>query len=136
MLCATARCESDAELIGVPLQAQFARRRHVAENRRRGDDRGACKIAFAAKAHTVLPVSIERRDGALARVQRVGALAETRAAPRLTDLSANRAEHGGDRLAVEPRIGALDLTGHAARARKDHEFLRRLRRALLSRGSD
>ena len=77
---------SHAVFLGVPLEAELGRRRHVADQRRGGDDGGAGEVAFAAESHAVLPVAVERRDRALARRQRVGALAEARAAPRLADL--------------------------------------------------
>src|SRR5204863_1902127 len=35
------------ELLGIPLQAELARRRHVADERRRGDDGRAREISFA-----------------------------------------------------------------------------------------
>src|SRR6476661_7639198 len=94
---ATARRESDAELIGTPFQAELARRRHVADERRRRDDGGTRQEPFAPDSHPVLPVAIERRDGALTLLQRVGSLAEARPAPRLADFAADGAEHIGDR---------------------------------------
>src|SRR5207237_7900273 len=141
MLCATTRCDSvvigsDAELFGVPLDSELARRRHVADDRRGRHDGGAGEITFAAKAHAVLPVAIERGDRALAGVERVGPLAEAGAAPRLPDLAAHRPKDIGDRFAVEARIGPLDLLRYAAGSGKDHEFLRGLRGALLPRGTD
>src|SRR5262252_704252 len=69
---------SDAELFRIPLEAELVRRRHVTDDRGRGDDRGAREVAFAADAHAILPVAIERRDRALAGVQRVRPLAEAR----------------------------------------------------------
>src|SRR6266850_714553 len=82
---ATARCESDAELIRIPVEAEFARRRHIADERRGGDDGGAGEIAFAAEPHAVLPVAIEGGDRALTLRQRIGSLAEARSAPRFPD---------------------------------------------------
>src|SRR6266852_2394073 len=67
---------SHAELLCVPGEAQFARRRHVTNQRRRGDDDGAGEIAFAAEPHAVLPVAVERRDRALSLLERVGTLSE------------------------------------------------------------
>src|SRR5579871_3329583 len=127
---------SDAELIRVPFQAELARRRHVAYQRRGGDDGGAREISLAAEAHPILPVAVERRDRALPFLERVRALTETRSAPRLTNLAADRAEHVRDRLAVEPLIGPLDLLRDAARSREDDERLRRLLRAALARRAD
>ena len=49
-----------------PGEAELAGRRHVAGERRGGDDGGAREVAFAAEAHAVLPVAVERRDRALA----------------------------------------------------------------------
>ena len=48
-------------------QPQLSRRRHVARERRGGDDGGTREVAFAAESHPVLPVAIERRDRAFAR---------------------------------------------------------------------
>src|SRR5207247_5547746 len=140
IVAAISRCNSgensDTELLRVPLQPKLARRRHVADERRGGDDGGAGKIAFAADAHTVLPVAIERRDGALSFAKRVRPLAETRAAPRLANLAADRSKHLRDRLAAETRIGAFDLPSDTARPGKGDELLRGLRRALLARRPD
>src|SRR5262249_2452311 len=113
---------SDRERLGLPHQAQLARRTHVAEHRARGHHAGGREVALAAHAHAVRPVAVEARDRTLARLERVRALAEARAAPALADAAADRAEHVGDALAVEPRVGALDLLLHAARAREDHEL--------------
>src|SRR5919204_6392016 len=68
--------ESDSVLLSVPFQSQFARRGHVADERGGGDDRGAGEKSFAPQPHAVLPVAIERRDGALTGRQRVLSLAE------------------------------------------------------------
>src|SRR5438067_9763577 len=125
-----------SELVGVPFETELAWRRHVAEERGGGDDRGAGEVAFAAEAHAVLPVAVERGDRALAGMERVGPLAEAGAAPRLPDLAADRSEHVGDRFAVEAGVRALDLPRHAARARKDHELFRGLRRAFPARLAD
>src|SRR5215472_9723279 len=128
---AMSRCDSDAELIRVPFEAELARRRHVAGERGRGDHRWRREIAFAAEAHAVLPVAIERRDRALTLLERVRSLTETRSTPRLTDLAADRTEHVGNRLAIQPLIRALDLLRDAARSRKDHEGARGLVGASL-----
>src|SRR5688572_2616780 len=109
----------DAKSFGIPPQTELAGRRHVADERRGGDDGGAGEVAFAAESHPVLPVAVERGDGALARSQRVGALAETGTTPRLADLAAGRAEDFCDRLTAEPRIRLLDLAADAARPRKN-----------------
>src|SRR2546425_3547497 len=119
IVAATARCESDAELIRIPVDTKLAWRRHVANERRGGDDGRAGEIAFATESHAVLPVAIERRDRALTSRQGVGTLAEARPAPRLADGTADGSKDVGDRLAVEPRIRPLDLAPHAAGARKD-----------------
>src|ERR1051325_6822261 len=124
-----ARSRSDAELVRIPGDAELVGRRHVADERRCRHHGGAGEVTFAAQAHAVLPVAIERRDRALARVQRIGTLAEAGAAPRLTDLAADRAQNVRDRSTVEPRVGVLDLTADAAGSWKDHERLGRLRRA-------
>src|SRR2546425_4250945 len=44
-------CENslNPELLGIPLQTELARRRHVADERRRGDDGRAREIPFAAQ---------------------------------------------------------------------------------------
>src|SRR5947207_2719242 len=76
------------------------------------------------------------RDRGLSFDQRVGALAEARAAPRLADLGAGLAEHVGDRFAAEARIRSLDVLLHGARAGEHDELLRGLRRALRARGPD
>src|SRR4030095_2393654 len=92
MLSATARCDSmvsevsdvsdvsevsDTEFLRIPLQPELARRRHVAHERRCGHHGRTREIAFSAEAHAVLPVAIERRNRALARMQGVRTLAET-----------------------------------------------------------
>src|SRR5438128_7455801 len=134
IVAAISRCSSgensDTELLRVPFQPKLARWRHVADERRGGDDGGAGKVALAADAHAVLPVAIERRDGALSLAQRIRALAETRPAPRLANLSADRSKYLRDRLAAETRIGAFDLPSDTARPGKDDELLRGVRRAL------
>src|SRR5579862_1836146 len=89
---------SDAELIRVPLKADFIRGRHVAGDRRGRHDRGAREIAFAAEAHAVQPVAVEGGDGALAALERIRTLSETGTAPRLANLSADRSEHFRDRF--------------------------------------
>src|SRR5258706_15927168 len=93
------------EALRAPLDAELARGAHVAKQRRRGDDRRTREVAEATDAHAVGPVSVERRDRALAFLESVGPLAEARTAPRLADLGAGRAEDVGDRLAIEARIG-------------------------------
>src|SRR5476649_199194 len=93
MLSAMPRSGSNTEIIGIPFQAELARRRHVADERRRGDDHRAREIALAAEAHAVLPVAIERGDRALPLLEGVRTLTEARAAPRLADLAADGAEH-------------------------------------------
>src|SRR5262245_10647371 len=143
MEAATACCEallpftlSDTKFLRIPLQPQLARRRHVADERRRRHHRRAGEIAFAAEAHAVLPIAVERRDRAFTGVQRVRALAEARTAPRSPDLAADRSEDARDRFTIETRIGALDLLGDAARPGKNHERLRRPRRALRPGAAD
>src|SRR5262249_12166637 len=90
-----------------PLETELARRRHVAGERGCGDAGWTRQVAFTAEPHPVLPVPVEGGDRAFSGVQRVRALTETRSAPRLADLSADRAEHVGNRLAVETRIRPL-----------------------------
>src|ERR1051326_1333293 len=121
------------ELLRIPLQPELARRRHVSGERRRGDDRRARQIAFAADAHAILPVAIERGDRALTFLQRIGPLAEAGTAPRLADLAADGSKDVGNRSAVEPRVGPLDLTSHAAGSGKNDERLRRLLGAAFAR---
>src|SRR5262249_62071886 len=103
----------------LPRQAKFARGRHVTDEGGGRDAGGARKVAFAAEAHAVLPVAVERRDGALARRQRVGPLSEARAAPRLPDVTADRAEHVRDRLPAQARVGLPALAADPARAGAD-----------------
>src|SRR6185503_9638530 len=134
IVAAIAACDSDTERFRAPLEAQLVGRRHVADQRRRGDDHRAGEKAFAAEAHPVLPVAIEGGDRALALVQSVRSLAEAGAAPRLPDLAADRAEHLRDRFAGEPRVGPLDLPADASGAGEDDELGRGLRHALRSRG--
>src|SRR5262245_44749559 len=73
---------SDRETLGAPIEPELAGRRHVAEERRCGDDGRAREVALAAQSHAILPIAIEGRDGALSGAQRVGSLAEAGAAPR------------------------------------------------------
>src|SRR4030095_10072278 len=94
----------------------------VADERRGGDDGGTGEIAFAAEPHAILPVAVERRDRALTLHERVRTLSEAGTAPRLANRAAARTKDVGDRLAIETRIGPLDLTADAARAREDHEL--------------
>src|SRR5437763_14064298 len=131
-----AAVDSDTKFLGVPRQPELVGRRHVPDERRRRDDRGTCQEAFAADAHPVLPVAVERRDGALSFLQCVWTLAEARTAPRLANLAANRAKDTGDRLTVEPPIGALDLSCDAASPWKDHERRRSSVGAALARSTD
>src|SRR5439155_18601551 len=123
------------ETLRAPFDAELARRTHVAEHRGRRDDRGAREIAEAADAHAVRPVAVERRDRGLPLRERVGALAEAGPAPRFADLAADRAEHVGDRLAAEARVGPFDVLLHAARAGEDDELVRRALRALVPRAA-
>ncbi len=66
---------------------------HVPEKGRRRYDRRARQIAFAADAHPILPVAVERRNRTLAACERVGPLPEARPAPGLANLAADRSEH-------------------------------------------
>src|SRR5437764_2793468 len=59
------RVASHTEFLRIPSQPEFARRRHVADERRRGDDGGTGKIAFTAETHAILPVAVERSNCAL-----------------------------------------------------------------------
>src|SRR5258708_26422851 len=81
---------SHTEFLRIPSQPELARRRHVADERRRGDDGGAGKIAFAAETHAILPVAVERRDCALPLDQRVRTLARAPTPPRLAHLTPPR----------------------------------------------
>src|SRR5262245_52482676 len=103
----------DTKLLRVPHEPQRIGRRHVPDQRRRGDDDRAGKVTLAAHAHPVLPVAIEGRNGALAWTERVRPLAETRATPRLPNLPADRPQHPGDRFAAEPRVRLLDAAADA-----------------------
>src|SRR5438046_9460019 len=85
------RSRSDAELAGIPGDAELVGRRHVADERRRRDDGGTGEVALAAEPHAVLPVAIERRDRALPRVQRIGTLAQAGSPRGLTDVAAHPA---------------------------------------------
>src|SRR5215471_21197727 len=85
--------DSDAEAFRIPRKAQLARRSHIADERGGRYDRGAREVPFASEPHPVLPVPVERRNGALAWGQRVRPLAEARTAPRLADVAADGAEH-------------------------------------------
>src|SRR5262245_11269242 len=126
MLAAAARWDSrvsDTEFLWIPFQAKLTRRGHVPDERRCGNHGGARKVAFAANAHAVLPVAVERGNRPLAGVQRVGTLTEARTAPRLANLAARGSKHVRDRFAAEPRIGTFDLPRDAARSREDHERL-------------
>src|SRR6266540_1681638 len=97
----------NSKLLRIPDESQLTRRRHVADQCRGRDDRGAREVAFAAEPHPVLPVPVERGDGTLAGGQRVLSLAEARPAPRLPDLPSDRAEDRRDRLAVQAGIRQL-----------------------------
>src|SRR5262249_11866551 len=125
-----------AKGVRIPLQPQFARRRHVPDQGRRGDDRWAGQVALASEAHAVLPVAIERGDRTLTLDERVGPLTEAGPAPRLTNLAARRSKAVGNRFPPEPRIGTLDWRADAARAGKDHERLLGTHRALLPGRAD
>src|SRR5215204_2045108 len=74
---------SHAELLGAPLQPELVGWRHVADKRGCRDDDRACQEPFAADAHAVLPVAVERGDRALPLFQRVRPLTEAGPAPRL-----------------------------------------------------
>src|ERR1700721_1080205 len=124
---------SNTESIGIPRQSELARRRHVPDQRRGGDHRRAREVAFAAKAHAVLPVAIERGDRALPAFERVRSLTETGAAPRLTNLASDRPEHVRDRLAAETRVGSFDLMPDTAGPGKDHQLFRGVDDALRTR---
>src|SRR5215471_14379400 len=123
----------DAEAFRIPRQAQLRRRGHVPDERGGRHDRGTREVAFAAESHAVLPVAVERRDGALPGRERVGPLAEAGAAPRLADVAADRAEDLRNRLAAQPRVGLLDLAADAARSREDLELAIDLLRARRAR---
>src|SRR5262245_17971529 len=105
---ATARCDSvgtsDSELIRIPGEAEFVGRRHVAQQRRRGDDGRTCEIAFAAETHAILPVPVERRNRPLTCGQRVRPLAKAGPAPRLTNLAAHGSKYARNGFTAEPRI--------------------------------
>src|SRR5205823_155597 len=120
-------------LIGIPFESELARRRHIPNERGGRHDGRTGEIAFAAEAHPILPVPIERRDRTLSFLKRVGTLTETRTAPRLSDLAANGSEHIRDRFAAQPRIRPLDLSADAAGPGEDHEILGCMRRALPPR---
>ena len=108
---------------GIPCQPELVRRRHVADERRGGDDGRAGEIAFAAEAHAVLPVAVERRDRALPFLERVRPLAEARPAPRLADLAADRSEH----LARSIRRRAADRAARSGGRRRPSPGRRRTR---------
>src|SRR5207248_4693318 len=124
------------ELLGIPLDAERGRSRHVAEQRRRRDHGRARQVTEAADPHAVLPVAIDRRDRSFALLERIRTLAETRAAPRLADLPAYGAEHGRDRLTVEARLRVFDVALDPARPGKDDERFRRFLEASLPPGTD
>src|SRR3954469_21686348 len=86
----------NAKRLCVPREPQFRRRRHVTDQRRGGDDDRTGEVAFAAEAHAILPVAVERGNGALPFFERIWSLAEARSAPRLPDLTADRSEHVGN----------------------------------------
>src|SRR5207247_428616 len=102
------------EALRAPLDAELARRTHIAEQRGRRDDRRTREVAETAHTHAVCPVAIERGDRALTLLERIGSLTETRAAPGLADLGASGAEDVGDRFAAESRIRLLDVALDAA----------------------
>src|SRR4029077_12928632 len=100
--------------LGLPAQSQLARRCHVAEHRAGRDHAGRREVALATHAHAIRPVAVETRDRALAGLQGVRSLPEARPAPALADAAAHRAEYIRDALAVEARVGPLDLLLHTA----------------------
>src|SRR5262245_47439903 len=106
--------ELDSKHFGPPLDAELAGRRHVPEHRGRRDDGRAREVAFAAETHAILPVAIERRNGALSAVKGVFSLAEAGTAPRLPDHRTHAAQHVGDRITAEALVGPLDLLRDAA----------------------
>src|SRR5439155_8837693 len=69
-------------------------------------------------------------------LERVRALAETRAAPRRADLRADGAEHVGDRLTIEARLRMFDVALDPARPRKHHERPGRFLEASLAPRAD
>src|SRR6185295_5934957 len=97
----------DPETLRVPAQAEGARRCHVAREGGGRDDLGTGEVALTAESHPVLPVPVEGGAGALAAVQRIGALAEAGTAPRIADGRAGAAHDVGDRLPREPRLGCF-----------------------------
>src|SRR5581483_9302825 len=125
-----------AEFLRIPRQAELAGRRHVSDERRRSHNRRTGQVAFAAEPHAVLPVPVERRDRAFALLERVRALSEAGAAPRLANLTADGPEHIRNRLPAQPCVGPLDFFRHAAGPRKDHEFSGRVVGALTTGGTD
>src|ERR1700730_8983480 len=124
MVIAWPRTDSHPEQIGVPRQPELARRRHVTNQRGRGDDRRAREVAFAANAHPVLPVAIERGDRALPSPERIRTLTETGAAPRLPDLTPDRTQHVRNGFTAETRLGSFDLTPDATGPLEDDQLLR------------
>src|SRR2546428_5405027 len=121
------------EALRAPLDAELARRRHVAEERGCRDDGRAREVAQTSHAHAVGPIAIERSDRALAFPERVWSLTKAGSAPRLAYLRTGRAEDVGDRLATKSRVGLLDVALHAARPREDDELSRRTRCPLRTR---
>src|SRR4051812_4521354 len=127
---------SDAEFLGIPLQPQLTRWRHVADERRGGDDDRAGEKAFAAEAHAVLPVAVERRNRALPLFERIRPLSKTGTAPRLSDLPTDRAEHFRNRFSAQAGIGAFDLETDAAGPGEHDELSGGLRGSLCARGAN
>src|SRR5262245_56778264 len=105
---------SDSKPFRIPLQPELARRRHVPDERRSGDDSRTCQVSFTANTHTVLPVAIERGNRTLARRQSIRPLPEAGAAPRPANLAADRTEDLRNRFPAEARVGPFDLAAHAS----------------------
>jgi hypothetical protein len=98
----------DSVEIRIPFQPELRGWRHVAGERRSGHDGRAGEVTFAADAHAILPVAIERRDRALTRPERIWSLTEARTAPRLSNLAARLTEYRSNGLAAESRVGSLN----------------------------
>src|SRR5438132_11108792 len=79
----------DAVDLRIPFQAELRGRRHITGKSRRGHDGRAGQVSFAADAHPVLPVPVERGNRAFAFRKCIGPLAETGTAPRCADFAAN-----------------------------------------------
>ena len=100
--------------IGIPLQPELGRWRHVAGERRSGHDGRAGEVTLAANTHAILPITIEGRDRALTRLERIWPLTKTRAAPRLSNLTARLTEHGSNGLAAEASVWSLNQSSDTA----------------------